>query len=216
MEQKDWNEYAIPFWVIASDGVTYRRPRQRRILVMAGGQREEILLQFDQPGTYVISQQGIQGMQFFDMYGHPHDQILGTIVVEETETPDLPTMPIEQMTFTPGYADDEDIQAHDIAKTETIVFSMGANRDEAPFPQYFVNGKSFDPKRMDFFAQPGEAREYILINANHNVRKYLYSTVYLLVCDLCMVVMESNVANTSHHHHHHHPHHFLLHISSFE
>lgn len=168
-----WDEHAVPFWVVASDGVTYREPRQRNILVMAGGQREEILLQFDQPGRYVISQQGIQGMQFFDMYGHPHDQILGTIIVEETDfSPKLPTVPIADMTFTPGYSEDENIQAHKIAKTETIVFSMGANRDEAPFPQYFVNGKPFDPNRMDFFAQPGEAREYILINANHNVRKY--------------------------------------------
>jgi len=76
------------------------------------------------------------------------------------------------LTFTPGYREDENIRAEDIAGTETIVFSMGANRDEAPFPQYYVNGKPFDPDRLDFFAQPGEAREYILVNANHNVHPF--------------------------------------------
>lgn len=184
MENEDWNEHAIPFWVIASDGVTYRQPRKLNITVMAGGQREEILLQFDRPGRYVISQQGIQGMQFFDMYGHPHDQILATIVVEETDNPQVPTIPIEEMTFTPGYRKEEDIKAHDIAKTETIVFSMGANRDQAPFPQYFVNDKPFDPNRLDFFAQPGEAIEYILVNANHNVRKYSLRHVCAFVWNL--------------------------------
>ena len=90
----------------------------------------------------MISQQGIQGMQFFDMYGHPHDQILATITVSSENSQQLPTMPISEMTFTPGYHEEETIQAHDIAKTETIVFSMGANRDEAPFPQYYVNGRA--------------------------------------------------------------------------
>jgi FtsP/CotA-like multicopper oxidase with cupredoxin domain len=164
-----WEEAAIPFWIVASDGVTYSNPLKRKVIVMAGGQREELLLQFDEPGEYVISQQGIQGMQFFDMYGHPHDQLLATITVGETPKTQLPTMPIDQMTFTPGYKEEETIQAHDIAKTETIVFSMGANRDQAPFPQYYINGKAFAPDRLDFHAEPGQAVEYILINANHNV-----------------------------------------------
>lgn len=172
-EDLDWDEAAIPFWVIGSDGVTYRKPRKRHILVMAGGQREEILLQFDEPGRYVVSQQGIQGMQFFDMYGHPHDQILATITVNERVAgTQLPTKPIEEMRFTPGYDETESIQAHEIVQTETIVFSMGANCDEAPFPQYFVNGRSFAPDRLDFMAHPGEAREYILVNANHNVHPF--------------------------------------------
>ena len=174
-ETEPWDEAAVPFWVIATDGVTYAQPEQKHIIVMAGGQRHEILLQLDEPGTYVISQQGIQGMQFFDMYGHPHDQILATIVVTETASPQHggPTVPIADMRFTPGYpSPEEDIPAHAIVKSETIVFSMGADRDKVPFPQYYVNGKSFHPNRLDFHAQPGQAVEYILINANHNVHPF--------------------------------------------
>lgn len=172
-EDQPWDDAAIPFYVIGSDGVTYSKPVKKHIIVMAGGQREELLLQFDEPGTYVISQQGIEGMQFFDMYGHPHNQILATITVDENDDKSLqPTIPIMDMTFTPGYKEEESIQAEDIVKSETIVFSMGANRNEAPFPQYYVNGAPFDPNRLDFFAQPGEAREYILVNANHNVHPF--------------------------------------------
>jgi len=171
--EQSWDEASIPFWIVASDGVTYERPLKRNVIVMAGGQREEILLLFDEPGTYVISQQGIQGMQFFDMYGHPHDQLLATITVHENPNKEgLPTVPIEQMTFTPGYDPEETIDATQIAKTETIVFSMGANRDQAPFPQYYINGKAFDGDRLDFHAEPGQAVEYILINANHNVHPF--------------------------------------------
>jgi FtsP/CotA-like multicopper oxidase with cupredoxin domain len=166
----DWNESGIPFWVVASDGVTYSRPRQKIAIVMAGGQREELLLTFDEPGKYVISQQGIEGMQFFDMYGHPHDQLLAEIrVIDKGYAARLPTVPVSAMEFTPGYSPDETIQSHQISKTESIVFSMGANQNMAPFPQYYVNGKPFKQDRIDFHAYPGEAVEYILINGNHNV-----------------------------------------------
>eukprot|EP00536_Pseudo-nitzschia_multiseries_P004373 jgi/Psemu1/295550/fgenesh1_pm.72_\ len=159
----DWKERAIPFYVIASDGVAYPNPVKRDVVVLAGGQREEFLLQFDEPGTYVVSQQGIQGLQFFDMYGHPHDQVLATIRVVDHNGNDndngndksasalLPTVPIPEMVFTPGYRPEETISAEEIARTETITFS---------------------PDRLDFRANPGEAVEYILINANHNYHPF--------------------------------------------
>jgi FtsP/CotA-like multicopper oxidase with cupredoxin domain len=179
---RHWEDAAISFYVIGSDGVFASTPKERKILVMAGGQREEILVSFDKPGTYVVSQQGISGMQFFDMYGHPKDQILATITVVngdgdgdgdgDANNVAAPTVPISEMRFTPGYSPEETIQSHEIVQTETIVFSMGANRDQVPFPQYYVNGLAFAPDRLDFFAHPGEAREYILINANHNVHPF--------------------------------------------
>jgi len=182
----EWNvEDAKPFWVVGSDGVFYDSAKEKKVIVMAGGQREELLLKFDQPGTYLISQQGIQGMQFFDMYGHPHDQLLATIeVVELYDESVLPTNlnlngvegggggDMKGIRLTPGYDVEETIESHQITKTETIVFSMGANRNQAPFPQYYINGKAFGPDRLDFRAEPGQAVEYILINANHNVHPF--------------------------------------------
>lgn len=75
MSANEWDsDAAIPFWVIGSDKVTRRAPQKRTILLLAGGQREEILLQFERPGRYVILQQAIPGISFSDLYGHPHDQ----------------------------------------------------------------------------------------------------------------------------------------------
>lgn len=71
-DEEFWDDAGLDFWVIGADGVTFRKPFRKHIIVMAGGQRNEILLQFDRPGNYVISQQGIEGMQFFGMRGHPH------------------------------------------------------------------------------------------------------------------------------------------------
>jgi len=178
-----WNDdqaKIVPFYQIGSDGVMYSKPIKRNVIVMSGGQREELLLIFDKPGRYVISQQGIQGMQFFGMRGHPHDQILATIVVTEELNDDdkkkeevvRPTVPIPSMTFTPGYTDEESVQPENIQSSETITFSMGANFDQIPFPQYYINGHSFSSSRSQFHAQPNEAREYVLINANHNAHPF--------------------------------------------
>ncbi|OEU08286.1 Cupredoxin [Fragilariopsis cylindrus CCMP1102] len=198
--QADWKTESIPFYQIASDGVTYTgNPIQRNIIVVAGGQREELFLQFNETGKYVISQQGIQGMQFFDMYGHPHDQLLAIINVVDDNQNDIDNDDVEaeeaeaeealsssssqeqqqpsnidipNMIFTPGYTKEETIHSHQIVKTEIIVFSMGANRNQVPFPQYYVNGHSYSPNEINFYANPGDAIEYILINANHNVHPF--------------------------------------------
>jgi len=150
-EEEPWEEAAVEFWVVATDGVTHRTPRRKTVLVMAGGQRHEILLRFDRPGKYVVSQQGIQGMQFFDMYGHPHDQILATVRVRDAEddAERRPAADIADMEFTPGYAEEEAIDARDVVKSETVVFSMGADRDRAPFPQYYVNGECGTRQRRE-------------------------------------------------------------------
>ena len=231
----DWKESGLPFWVVASDGVAYDRARKRTAIVLAGGQREELLLRFDEPGTYVVSQQGIQGMQFFGMYGHPHDQLLAKIrVVEKATDEDEPERgrdhedesragggaleeaeeagsttttakrekqrqsrlrlqkytdeTMDAMEFTPGYGPEETIRAESITKTESIVFSMGANRNMAPFPQYYINGKAFRQDRLDFHANPGDAVEYVLINGNHNVHPV---SVWCrsVVCVSCCVVV---------------------------
>ncbi|CAJ1946660.1 unnamed protein product [Cylindrotheca closterium] len=171
-EEEFWDDAGLDFWVIGVDGVMFRKPSRKHIAVLAGGQRNEILLQFDKPGNYVIRQHGIDGMQFFGMRGHPHNQTLATIRVTDDESAPKPSIPIDDMIFTPGYDESKSIQAHELVKSETIVFSMGADRNKAPFPQYFVNGKAFSPDRLDFLAHPGEAREYVLINGNHNVHPF--------------------------------------------
>mmetsp|Transcript_33298 Transcript_33298/g.80524 ORF Transcript_33298/g.80524 Transcript_33298/m.80524 type:complete len:169 (+) Transcript_33298:1301-1807(+) len=63
-DEEFWDDAGLDFWVIGADGVMFRKPVRKHIIVLAGGQRNEILLQFDKPGKYVISQQGIEGMQF--------------------------------------------------------------------------------------------------------------------------------------------------------
>jgi FtsP/CotA-like multicopper oxidase with cupredoxin domain len=212
----DWKTESIPFYQIASDGVTYTgNPIERNIIVVAGGQREELLVQFNDTGKYVISQQGIQGMQFFDMYGHPHDQLLAIINVvddnqnnnNDNDATDVeaeeaeeavsssssssqeqlqpPNLDIPNMIFTPGYTKEETIHSHQIVKTEVIVFSMGANRNQVPFPQYYVNGRAYNPNEINFYANPGDAVEYILINANHNVHPVSYLSCYYYVVTYC-------------------------------
>lgn len=76
------------------------------------------------------------------------------------------------MVFTPGYPQEKNVRGADVVATETVVFSMGADRNKVPFPQYYVNGQAYDPTRIDFFAHPGTAREYLLINQNNQVHSF--------------------------------------------
>jgi len=138
--QRDWNKrlekYRLRHFGSLGLMALHCVNHGRNLSVISGGQREEILLQFDKPGKYVIRQQGMQGMQFFDMRGHPNDQILATITVSEaSDDTVVPTIPIAEMEFTPGYSEEEIIKPEDIAGQETIVFSMKADFDKTPLPQ---------------------------------------------------------------------------------
>mmetsp|Transcript_33298 Transcript_33298/g.80527 ORF Transcript_33298/g.80527 Transcript_33298/m.80527 type:complete len:105 (+) Transcript_33298:1609-1923(+) len=100
------------------------------------------------------------------MRDHPHNQTLATVHVYDDQSAPKPTIP------TPGDDESESIESNDIVASENIVFSMGADRNKAPFTQYFVNGKPFDPDRLDFLAHPGEAREY------------MFSSMVIIMCIL--------------------------------
>ena len=42
----------LPFWITASDGICYGTPVQRDLMVTAGGERHDFLVQFPEPGEY--------------------------------------------------------------------------------------------------------------------------------------------------------------------
>ena len=47
----DAQNEVLPFWVFASDGISYRRAYQKQMLVIGPGQREGVLVQFASAGT---------------------------------------------------------------------------------------------------------------------------------------------------------------------
>lgn len=171
---------ALPFWVVATDGVTHSQPRRHTLLVMVGGQRYELLLRLDQPGTYEIVHQPPRNgeLSFLDVYGDPHEEVLAKIVVASNKGYDIdhPNTAIQDMRFTPGRTAEESIDAHDIAASsfmnEYVFFSKKEDRSRAPFPQYWVNDHSFDPSRVDFGARSGQVREYQLFSYVDNVLSF--------------------------------------------
>ena len=80
------------------------------------------------------------------MTGYPRNQIIVTITVnDENDTTTKTVVNVEDVRIAPGYKEEESNQPENTMGSETIVFFMGANFDQVTFPQYYFNGKLFDP-----------------------------------------------------------------------
>lgn len=53
----------VPFWVFASDGISYSNAVQHESILVGPGQREGVLVQFAKAGTYSVMQQILVDVQ---------------------------------------------------------------------------------------------------------------------------------------------------------
>lgn len=71
----------VPFQHIASDGINFNVSKQKTVLVLGGGQREDIVVDFNSNGIYTVVNEGLSKLQFFNT--GPSDQILATYTVKD-------------------------------------------------------------------------------------------------------------------------------------
>lgn len=150
----------LPFWIIASDGIAYGKPVERRLMVTAGGERHDMLLQFPEPGEYQVWSDRCETIQFFG--SGPKQQLLATITVtEETATGQAP---IASMIFTPGVTEDKDIQPSEIVRRRHMTFDLEGDTCRFPFPQFKINDRDYRPDESYFDVKAGTAEEWVIIN----------------------------------------------------
>jgi len=140
---------------IAADGVGFAGIERTNTLLMAPGQRADILIQGGAPGTYALS-------------AFPHDQgypsptgPLATVVVAGEPLPmDLPTA----LPSSPFAA----IADAELTGSRRLVFSArGPENDAAGYWQEFdflVDGRLFDPDRVDQRVTLGAVEEWTIVN----------------------------------------------------
>ncbi|MTH97018.1 multicopper oxidase family protein [Roseibium sp. RKSG952] len=149
-----------PFWIVASDGIAYEKPVERRLMVTGGGERHDLLVQLPEPGIYEIWSDHCETIQFFST--GPKNQMLATIrVTDETATGQAA---ISEMTFTPGIAPDKAITPDEIVRTRHLVFDMTSDRCWIPFPQFRINDRPYRPDESWFDVKAGTAEEWIISN----------------------------------------------------
>lgn len=147
-----------PFWIIASDGIAYDEPVERRLMVTAGGERHDILVQLPEAGVYEIWSDHCETIQFFGT--GPKQQMLATIrVIDE---PASGQAKISEMKFTPGVAPEKDIREEEITRRRHLVFDLDGDTCRFPFPQFKINDRDYRPDESYFDVKAGTTEEWVL------------------------------------------------------
>ena len=157
----DDQNQVVPFHVFASDGISYGRAYEKRMLVVGVGQREGLLLQFHRPGL-VRAMQGIvndfQGTgeggaggllgpgpgPGGKMPGSP-DRPMAFFHVAHPPSP-VARVALGALTFTPGMGvgANATISPAEISSQLGVRFEVNTALDTMPTPQFVIDQQEFD------------------------------------------------------------------------
>eukprot|EP01129_Flabellula_baltica_P011317 TRINITY_DN4930_c0_g1_i1.p1 TRINITY_DN4930_c0_g1~~TRINITY_DN4930_c0_g1_i1.p1 ORF type:complete len:529 (+),score=126.69 TRINITY_DN4930_c0_g1_i1:196-1782(+) len=161
-ESVGWDK-AIPFFATSSDAVGYE-PVEKTMIVMSGGQRQDVMVSFQEEGEYLIRSQGLSNLQFFG-FGPPNVTLARIIVREKKDS--LAFFPtVNDMKFRVGIPETETIDMTEIDHRDEITFNLFPDTRVAPFPQFHINGAPYHPDVIDFEGYSGTAIEYVITNPN--------------------------------------------------
>ena len=176
----DGNDDVTPFWVFASDGISYNQSYEMKALVIGPGQREGVLVQFQKPGFYRLMQ-----TTFNDFQGEGVDlssPLPATyFVVSENCTSPNPPVDVASLVFTPGIA--YNVEPDTINRQVDVNFDVQSVLDRAPVPQFLINGEFFDYRNSFDTIEEGTSQQWTLTsNMNCTFDCQIRLTVNALAC----------------------------------
>ena len=148
------------FHQLAYDGITLPKLEEAQHLFLASGNRVDVLVKINRPGVYrLIKPEHNQGTS---AAGEPEtipEEVLATVVVagKPKDTP-LPRgrLPRPSSALPP-------IRDHEIDGTRLVTFSVDFSASPI---QFLVDGKLFDPNRVDQLIQLGAVEEWTVLNTS--------------------------------------------------
>ncbi|MBM3290905.1 MAG: multicopper oxidase family protein, partial [Candidatus Hydrogenedentes bacterium] len=142
---------------IAMDGISFRKPEEVDSVLLAPGNRADVLVKAGTAGTYYLRKLGHnQG------HGVIEEEILATVVVRGAAM----DMPLPTGLPTPSSL--EFIADDDIETTRAVSFSVGPPPPGQMVPVFAMNGNVFDPARIDEEVPLGAVEEWILSSATQD------------------------------------------------
>jgi FtsP/CotA-like multicopper oxidase with cupredoxin domain len=159
----------VPVYDVASDGINYEIPVLKDSFVNGGGMRQDIMLQFSEPGIYHVWTRGLQGVQFFGL--GPGDQRLATFNVtgDAVENP----VNVANMQFSLPQQHQNNIDATEITKSRVVTFDITGDTTILPFPQFKVNGVPFSLDRIMYDLElDGHSEEWILVSTTNAMHPF--------------------------------------------
>ncbi|MFC0597866.1 multicopper oxidase family protein [Streptomyces palmae] len=136
------------FHVIAQDGVPVRRVRTEDTLLVPAGARFDVLVQAGEPGTTRLETLPYDTGPAGDRFPRAD---LATVVTGGT--------PVPREAIPRDFAPAEDLSHARIAARKTLVYT-----ENAAGTVFFINGRTFDPRRTDLTATLGTVEEWTIRN----------------------------------------------------
>ncbi len=138
-------------WVVGEDGNPTRRPIKRRTIVIPPGSRSEVLVRAGAPGTYKLRQ-----LPFSDGFNNfPAQELMTLRVGSAGGAPASPPLPRKLASF-------EDLSRAKVGTKRT--WRLSFSPDSAPTFYAMINGKQFNPERVDTVARLNEVEEWTFLN----------------------------------------------------
>lgn len=139
---------------IAMDGITFAKPAQVDKVLLAPGNRADVLVKAGTAGTY-----SLRKLAYNQGQGEVAEEVLATIKVQGQAVnmglpKNLPTP--SSLTF---------IEDDEIVRTRQVTFSVDSPPPGEMFPVFAINGKLFDPDRIDEEVPIGSVEEWIITSA---------------------------------------------------
>ena len=145
-----------PMWLIANDGNPMAKPIRTETQFIGPGERREILVR---AGT-TPGRVDVQSMNFVPVTKQPsYSAPTRTIATAVIKGKAMEPRPIPE-TLVPV----EDLRDVPIARKRNIVLSEGFDPGPPPVPSFFINGKEFDPDRIDETMKLNTVEEWTVRN----------------------------------------------------
>jgi FtsP/CotA-like multicopper oxidase with cupredoxin domain len=143
----------VPLHVLAVDGITLPRRRPEERVDLAPGNRADVMVQFDRPGIYYLyKSESMRQEGVLDTA-----QILAEVeVLPETKEMKLP----DALPGTPTPIDET------LAKPRQPLYFSVRFDDKVKRPRFIINGRDFDPMRVDQTLKLGATEEWTIFNCS--------------------------------------------------
>ena len=170
------------FYVLSNDGISLAKISPQHSLLLGPGERREVLVQGGPGGTYRL--RSLAFRQFQGKGNLVPETTIATLNSSGSQVDD--TLPKEALTKP------VDLRGEKIDQRHRLVFQERKNKEQGGF-DFLINGKAFDPNRVDQVMTLGEVNEWTLVNKTEE-----WHTFHIHVNDFQVVSVNApHVSNVS-------------------
>jgi len=160
------------FYQIERDGNRQNQTVAKNSILMPTSSRVGVLVQANEPGRYKLKAKKFNTGPQGDQYG---GATLLTVKVEGEPVQDPIELPIPMNEFPPV----ENLCDQEVAVERNIVFSETADGNT-----FFINGKEFDPERVDTEVKIGDFEKWTVTNTSGELHVFHIHLTDFVVCSV--------------------------------